>query len=193
MYSPLKHWKAVDGGQKMTIGIAGIGGLGTMGIKLAAALGHRVVAISSSDKKRELATEKGAEGYVVSTDPESIMAEAGKLDLILNTICNHHSLDPFYALLATHGTLVNIGCIAAPMSYNQMAIIFRRLSISGSVVGGISDTKEVLRFCAEKGVLPDVKVVTADKLDEVFTELQQNNATGIRYVLDIEASLDKGL
>jgi len=89
LYDPLVHWGATSG-KKMTVGIVGIGGLGTMGIKLAKALGHRVVAISTSNNKEKMAKEKGADAFVVSTDPESMAAESNKIDLILNTVSANH-------------------------------------------------------------------------------------------------------
>lgn len=89
LYDPLVHWGATKG-KKMTIGIVGIGGLGTMGIKLAKAMGHRVVAISTSNKKETMAKEKGADSFVVSTDPESMKTETNKIDLILNTVSASH-------------------------------------------------------------------------------------------------------
>lgn len=89
MYDPLKHWGALDG-KKMTIGIIGIGGLGTMGIKMAKAMGHRVVAISTSNGKKDLALGKGADAFVASSDKDSMAAEASKIDLILNTVSAQH-------------------------------------------------------------------------------------------------------
>ena len=187
MWSPLNHWGATDTTKKLNIGIVGIGGLGTMGIKLASALGHRVVAISSSDKKRELAKSKGATGYVVSNDPASVAAESGKLDLILNTVSAHHSLTPYITLLKTDGTLVNLGCIAAPMQYNQFMLLLKRASIAGSLIGGIPATQEVIDFCHKKQVYPDVKLVGVGDLERVYTELQENNSAAVRYVLDIKS------
>jgi uncharacterized zinc-type alcohol dehydrogenase-like protein len=105
MYDPLKYWGATSG-KKMSIGIVGVGGLGTMGLKIAKALGHRVVAISSSNSKREIAKEKGADDYVVSTDPESMKTENGKLDLILNTVSADHQCKTYIPLLKTNGTLI---------------------------------------------------------------------------------------
>jgi uncharacterized zinc-type alcohol dehydrogenase-like protein len=105
MYDPLKHWGATQG-KKMTIGIVGVGGLGTMGIKLARALGHDVVAISTSAGKEALAKEKGATHFVVSTDPDSVKANAGLCDLILNTVSANHDLNTYMPLLAKSGTLV---------------------------------------------------------------------------------------
>ena len=99
----------------MTIGIAGIGGLGTMGIKMAKALGHRIVAISSSDKKKDTAMEKGADAYVNINDEASRKAEAGKINLILSTISAHHDMQPYIDLLDIDGTVVMLGLIPEPM------------------------------------------------------------------------------
>ena len=90
MFDPLIYWGAVDGNKKMSIGIVGVGGLGTMGIKLAKALGHRVIAISTTASKEQLAKDKGADSFVISTNPDSMKTETGKIDLILNTVSAEH-------------------------------------------------------------------------------------------------------
>ena len=108
MYDPLVHWGATAG-KKMTIGIIGVGGLGTMGIKISKALGHDVVAISTSAGKEALAKEKGATHFVVSTNPESITANAGKCDIILNTVSADHDVNLYMPLLAKSGTMVQLG------------------------------------------------------------------------------------
>ena len=105
MYDPLKHWGATSGKQ-MSIGIIGIGGLGTMGIKLAKALGHRVVAISTSPAKEEMAKQKGADAFIVSKDPESMKTEFASLDLILNTVSAPHQCSMYLPLIAQGGVLV---------------------------------------------------------------------------------------
>jgi uncharacterized zinc-type alcohol dehydrogenase-like protein len=108
MYDPLRHWGATKG-TPMNIGIIGIGGLGTMGLKLAKALGHKVFAISSSPGKEQLAKDKGADVFVCSKDEASMAANAGQMDLILNTISADHQCMPYLALLRTNGTLVQLG------------------------------------------------------------------------------------
>lgn len=113
MYDPLRHWGATKG-KKMTIGIIGIGGLGTMGIKLSKALGHRVVAISTSSKKKDMATEKGADIFVVSTDPDSMAAGKGTCDLILNTVSAAHEVSNYLSLLNYNGTIVQLGLVPKP-------------------------------------------------------------------------------
>jgi uncharacterized zinc-type alcohol dehydrogenase-like protein len=105
MYDPLRHWGATEG-KKMCIGIIGVGGLGTMGIKLSKALGHRVVAISTSANKKDMALQKGADAFVVSTDPASMAAEANSCDLILNTVSADHEVAHYFSLLHRNGTIV---------------------------------------------------------------------------------------
>jgi len=111
LWDPMRHWGATKEGAKMCIGIIGIGGLGTMGIKLAKALGHRVVAISTSANKEKLAKEKGADAFVVSSDGKSMAAEAGKCDLILNTVSAKHEVSTYLGLLRTNGTIVQLGLV----------------------------------------------------------------------------------
>lgn len=192
MWDPLKHWGATNPDKKLNIGIVGVGGLGTMGIKLAAALGHRVVAISSSKRKEDVARSKGAHNYVVSTDQESLSTEAGALNLILDTVPIHHSIMPYLGLLARDGTLVQLGVASEPMLYPQMALMYKRLSIASSLIGGIPSTQEMVEFCNKHQVYPDVEIVTADKISEVYDDLSENaNAGGIRYVIDIKKSLEQ--
>jgi len=131
----------------MTVGIIGIGGLGTMGIKLAKALGHRVVAISTSANKEIMAREKGADGFVVSSDPDSIKAETGKIDLILNTVSAAHQLGLYLPLLRTDGTLVQLGLVLEEHKINQMWLLPGRKSIAGSMIGGIKETQDLLELC----------------------------------------------
>jgi len=108
MYDPLRYWGYLEGKQR-TVGIIGIGGLGTMGIKIAKALGHKVVAISTSALKEEMAKQKGATDFVVSSDSASIAANAGKCNIILNTVSANHDLNVYLPLLAKNGVLVQLG------------------------------------------------------------------------------------
>jgi len=155
MWDPLRHWGFTKGDQKKTVGIIGVGGLGTMGIKLAAALGHRVVAISTSANKEALAKQKGASAFVVSSDPESMKAEAAKIDIILNTVGAPHEVSHYLSLLATNGHIVQLGLVTNPHALVQPSLIFSRLSICGSLIGGIESTQEMLDFCGKHNILPD--------------------------------------
>lgn len=121
MYDPLIYF--AKGRKNLTVGIAGIGGLGTMGIKLAAAMGHTVVAISSSDSKKQMATEKGATGYVNIKDPESVKQWAGKCHLILNTVSFDHDITLYMSLVANSGILVQQGVVTKPHFLRNGAFI----------------------------------------------------------------------
>lgn len=123
LYDPLKNWGALNG-KPMCIGIIGIGGLGTMGIKMAKAMGHRVVAISTTAAKKDLALSKGADAFVASSDAESMAAEAGKCNLILNTVAAAHQLAHYLSLLKTNGVLVQLGLVPEPHQLSQLQIIF---------------------------------------------------------------------
>ena len=189
LYDPLVHWGALNG-KKMNIGIIGIGGLGTMGIKMAKAMGHRVVAISTSANKAEIAKEKGAEGFVVSTDNASMAAEAGKLDLILNTISASHQVAHYLSLLNVNGTIVQLGLAPEPHAVSQLPLIFQRKSIAGSLIGGIKNTEACLDFCGKHGITPDVHMVEAKEIDWAWDQITTINKDGIRYVIDIKKSLE---
>jgi D-arabinose 1-dehydrogenase-like Zn-dependent alcohol dehydrogenase len=190
LYDPLQYWGATKPGVKMCIGIIGIGGLGTMGIKMAKAMGHRVVAISTSANKAALAKEKGADAFVVSTDPASMTAETNKMDLILNTISANHQLAHYIPLLRTNGTLVQLGLTTELHSISQTSLLFQRKSIAGSNIGGIKTTEACLDFCAKHGITPDVEIIEADKIDWAWEQLLTINKDGIRYVIDVKKSLE---
>ena len=191
LWDPLRHWGATkEGAKKMTIGVIGIGGLGTMGIKLASALGHNVYAISTSSNKEQLAKDKGASGFVVSTDPKSMAAAASKMDLILNTVSAKHEVSHYLSLLRTNGTIVQLGLVAEAHSVVQLPLVFGRKSIAGSAIGGFPATEELLEFCGKHSIVPDVESIEADKIDWAYEQLLEHpNKDGIRYVIDIKKSL----
>lgn len=189
MYSPLKFWGAA-GDEKKTVGIVGIGGLGTMGIKLAHALGNEVMAISSSNSKEAMAKEKGATMFVSSKDEESMKKHAGKCDLILNTVSASHDINAYIPLLAKGGaTLVQLGGVTTPQTISQLPLMFNRLSIAGSLIGGIKETQEVVDLCFKHGIYPDCQVIEAKEIDWAWDKLINSNADGLRYVIDIKKSL----
>ena len=186
MYDPLRHWGATTG-KMMCIGIIGVGGLGTMGIKLSKALGHRVVAISTSVGKKDMAIAKGADAFVVSTDEASMAAEANTCDLILNTVSADHEVAHYLSLLHRNGTIIQLGLVATPHTISQVPLIFGRKSVTGSHIGGIKATEECLELCAKHNIVPDCETIKSDKIDWAWEQLQ-NNKDGIRYVIDIAAS-----
>jgi uncharacterized zinc-type alcohol dehydrogenase-like protein len=147
MWDPLVHWGCRNGGK--VVGIMGIGGLGTMGIKLAAAMGNKVVAISSSDAKKKLAEEKGATGYCNYNDEAQMKEWEGKIDVILNVVSANHQIASQMNLLKKSGTMVLLGLCTEPMAVAPLSLIPTRRSVAGSKIGGIKATQDLLDFCGE--------------------------------------------
>jgi len=190
MYDPLRYWGATKG-KKMTIGIVGIGGLGTMGIKLSKALGHDVIAVSTSANKEALAKEKGATHFCVSKDPESIKTHAGKCDIIINTVGANHDINTYMPLLGKSGVIVQLGLVLQPHTIYQVPLMFSRHCIAGTFIGGVKNTEEVLELCAKHKIWPDCEVIEADKIDWAWNQLtgEGGNKDGVRYIIDVKKSL----
>lgn len=186
MYSPLVYWKANRGGLK--VGIAGLGGLGQMGLMIAKAMGNTVTAISTSASKEAPARQCGADNFVLSTNHGSMTSASHTLDLILNTVSASHDLNPYLDLLANKGVLVQLGCDLTPHTVQQLPLMFRKLSIAGSLIGGVSETQECMDFCHNNQITPKIKLVTMKDMSEVYSQLKTKNDSIIRNVLDIEAS-----
>lgn len=180
-YSPLRHWKAGPGKK---VGIVGIGGLGHMGIKLAHAMGAQVVAFTTSESKRADAKALGAHEVVVSRNADEMAAHVNSFDFILDTVAASHNLDAFTALLKRDGTLTLVGVPEhAHPTPDFSALIFRRKSIAGSLIGGIAETQEMLDFCAEKGIVADIEMIAIEKIDEAFDRMQKSDVK-YRFVID---------
>jgi uncharacterized zinc-type alcohol dehydrogenase-like protein len=181
-YSPLKHWN-VGPGKK--VGIVGIGGLGHMGVKIAHAMGAHVVAFTTSEGKRQDALQLGADEVVVSRDDKQMRAHRGSFDLILDTVAASHSLDAYSELLKRDGTLVLVGVPEhAHPSPNVANLIFKRRAIAGSLIGGIAETQEMLDFCAAKGIVSDIEMIPAQKIDEAYDRMVRSDVK-YRFVIDI--------
>ena len=180
-YSPLRHWQAGPGKK---VGIVGIGGLGHMGIKLAHAMGAQVVAFTTSESKREAAKALGADEVVISRNAEEMAAHAKSFDLIINTVAAPHSLDDFLALLKRDGTLTLVGAPASPHpSPEVFNLIFKRRSITGSMIGGIPETQEMLDFCAEHNIVSDIELIRADQINEAYERMLKGDVK-YRFVID---------
>lgn len=180
-YSPLRHWNAGPGKK---IGIVGIGGLGHMGIKLAHAMGAHVVAFTTSDSKRADAKALGADEVVVSRNAGEMAAHAKSFDLIVNTVAAPHDLDAFTALLKRDGTMTLVGAPASPHpSPDVMNLVLKRRSIAGSAIGGIPETQEMLDFCAEHGIVSDIELITAEKINDAYERMLRSDVK-YRFVID---------
>ena len=175
LYSPLRHWNAGPGKQ---IAIIGLGGLGHMGVKLAAAMGAEVTVLSQSLKKMEDGLRLGARHYYATSDPATFDTLQGSFDLILNTVSANLDLSQYLSLLRVDGTLAELGLPEHPMEVPPMPLVAMRRNLSGSMIGGIAETQEMLDFCAEHGVTPEIEVVEPDYINEAY---QRVLASDVRY------------
>ncbi|MBV2164497.1 MAG: NAD(P)-dependent alcohol dehydrogenase [Comamonas sp.] len=180
-WSPLRHWGAGPGKK---VGVVGIGGLGHMGIKLAHALGARVVAFTTSDSKRQAALALGADEVVVSRNRAEMKAHTKSFDFILNTVAAPHDLDAFLALLRRDGTMALVGAPATPHpSPNVFNLIMKRRNLAGSLIGGIPETQEMLDFCAQHGITADIELIRAEQINAAYERMLQGDVK-YRFVID---------
>ncbi|MBL8640062.1 MAG: NAD(P)-dependent alcohol dehydrogenase [Alphaproteobacteria bacterium] len=181
-WSPLRHW-GVGPGKK--VGIVGIGGLGHMGVKLAAALGAHVVALTTSETKRQAALDLGAHEVVISTDPDQMAKCTTQLDFILNTVAAPHSLDAYLTLLKRDGAMVLVGVPPqphpSPMVFN---LIGQRRSLAGSLIGGIAETQEMLDFCAKHDIVSTIEMIKMSEINEAYDRMIKSDVK-YRFVIDM--------
>ena len=181
-YSPLRQWK-VGPGQK--VGIVGLGGLGHMGVKIAAAMGAHVVLFTTSPGKTEDALRLGAKEVVVSKDKAQMDAHLNSFDFILNTVAVSHNLDPFLALLKLDGTMTLVGAPAtAHPSPGVFGLIMKRRRLAGSLIGGIAETQEMLDFCAEHGIVSDIETIPMSHINEAYERMLKGDVK-YRFVVDM--------
>jgi alcohol dehydrogenase (NADP+) len=181
-YSPLRHWKV---GKDSRVGVAGIGGLGHMAIKLAHAMGAHVVVFTSSESKIPDAKKLGADEVVVTKKPEALKKFTGSLDFIINTIAASHNLDDYLTLLKRDGTMCLLGAPEHPHSGPSIRqLIFKRRQLAGSLIGGLKETQEMLDFCAKKGVLAEIELIPIQKINEAYERMLKNDVK-YRFVIDI--------
>lgn len=180
-YSPLKHWK-VGPGQK--VGIVGIGGLGHMGIKIAKAMGAHVVVFTTSLSKTDDAKRLGADEVVLSTDEAQMAAHARSLNFILDCVSAEHNIDAYLNLLKVDGTLTLVGAPMDPLPVTSFSLILGRRSFSGSLIGGIAETQEMLDFCAEHNITSDVEVIGVNDVNDAYERLLKGDVK-YRFVIDM--------
>ncbi len=180
-YSPLRHWK-VGKGQK--VGIVGLGGLGHMGVKLANAMGARVVLFTTSPSKAADARRLGAHEVVLSKDAAEMQKHAATFDFILDTVSAVHDLNAYLELLKRDGTLTLVGAPSEPVPLGVFSLLFKRRRLAGSAIGGIRETQEMLDFCAQHGITADVERIPVQKVDEAFERLLRGDVK-YRFVIDM--------
>ena len=186
-WSPLRHWGVKKG---MTVGVVGIGGLGHMAIKFARALGAHVVAFTTTAAKSEAAMKLGAHEVVLSRDADAMAKRVGTLDFILDTVSAPHDLNPLIACLKIDGTMTLVGAPDQPAPVSAFGLIFGRKRLSGSAIGGIAETQEMLDFCAEHGIAADVEVIRIQQINDAYARLLKGDVRW-RFVIDM-SSLKNG-
>lgn len=179
-YSPLKHWKV---GKGHKLGVVGLGGLGHMGVKLGAALGAEVTVLSTSENKREDAKKLGAHDFLVTRDEKQFKAASTRFDFLLDTVSAPHDLAAYAGLLRTDGVMILVGVPDKAAELPAFALIARRRSVVGSLIGGIPETQEMLDFCAERGIAADVEVLPVAKVNDAYDRMMKSDVR-YRFVLD---------
>lgn len=181
-YSPIRRW-GVKAGQK--VGIVGLGGLGHMGVKFARALGAHVVLFTTSPSKKEDAIRVGAHEVVVSRNPEEMQAHAGTFDFILDTVSAPHDLNVYLNMLHPEGNLTLVGASADKIDVSAYSLIFGGRSLSGSLIGGIAETQEMLDFCGQHNITSDVEVIGIQEINDAYVRLEKGD---VKYRFSIDMS-----
>ena len=182
-YSPLLHWSVQKG---MKVGIVGLGGLGHMGVKFSHALGAQTVMITTTPEKGEDAKTLGADEILISTDPDQMAKQAGEFDFILNTIPVDHNVAPYLDLLKVDGTMCVVGAVEPLNQVNAAQLMFGRKKLAGSLIGGITQTQEMLNFCGKYNIVSEVEVIRMDQIEEAFQRLIKSDVK-YRFVIDIKS------
>jgi uncharacterized zinc-type alcohol dehydrogenase-like protein len=180
-YSPLRHWGAGEG---QRVGVVGLGGLGHMALKFARSFGAHVTQFTTSPGKEQDAIRLGAHEVVLTRDPESLKKLAGSFNLIIDTVSAAHDLNAYLNLLRRNGNLVLVGAPEKPSAVGAFPLIGKRRSLSGSAIGGIRETQEMLDYCAEHNIVCDIEQIPIQKINEAYERVLRNDVK-YRFVIDI--------
>ncbi len=186
-YSPMRR-RGVTKGKK--VGVVGLGGLGHMGVKFAHALGAHVVVFTTSPGKKEDALRLGADEVVLSRNPGEMGKHAGSFDFILDAVSADHDINAYLQLLRRDGNITLVGAPAKPLAVAAFGLLFGRRSLSGSLIGGIRETQEMLDYCGEHGITSDVEIIPIQKVNEAYERLLKSDVK-YRFSIDM-ASLKAG-
>ena len=186
-YSPLRHWGVTNG---KIVGIVGLGGLGHMGVKFAHALGAHVVVFTTSPKKKEDALRLGADEVVVSRNTDEMRKHAGRFDFILDAVSADHDINAYINMLRRDGNITLVGAPEQPLGVAAFGLIMGRRSLSGSPIGGIHQTQEMLDFCRAHHVTADVEVIPIQKVNEAYDRLLKSDVK-YRFSIDMASLKSK--
>ncbi|MEU1957305.1 NAD(P)-dependent alcohol dehydrogenase [Nocardia rhamnosiphila] len=180
LYSPLRQWGAGPGKK---VAIIGMGGLGHIGVKIAAALGAEVTVLSHSLSKQDDGKRFGAHHYYATSDAQVFRELRSSFDLVINTVSADLPINDYMKLLRLDGTLVVLGLPEAPLQVQARVLAGRRRSLSGSMIGGIEQTQEMLNFCAEHGIGAEIELISADEIDSAYERVVASDVR-YRFVID---------
>lgn len=180
-YSQLRHWNVREG---QNVGIVGLGGLGHMAVKFANAFGANVVLFTTSPNKTEDAVRLGADEVVISKNQEEMLKRANSFDFLLDTVSAQHDLNPFLNLLKRDGTMVLVGAPEKPLLVASFDLIFKRRQLTGSPIGGIRETQEMLNFCAEHNITSDIEKISIQQINQAYERLLKSDVK-YRFVIDM--------
>jgi uncharacterized zinc-type alcohol dehydrogenase-like protein len=179
-YSPIRRWGNIEGKK---VGVVGLGGLGHMAVKFAKAFGAHVAVFTTSPGKADDAKRLGADEVVVSTNPEEMEQHAGTFDFIIDTVSATHDINIYLGMLGVGGNLTLVGAPDEPLPVVAFGLLFGRKSISGSLIGGIEETQEMLDFCGEHDITADVEVIPIQQLNEAYDRLTKSD---VKYRFSID-------
>jgi len=179
-YSPMRRW-GVSKGKK--VGVVGLGGLGHMAVKFAHALGAHVVVFTTSPNKREDTLRLGADAVVISRNADEMQKHSESFDFILDAVSADHDINAYINLLRRDGNLTIVGAPAKPLAVSAFGLIMRRRSFSGSNIGGIAETQEMLDFCGQHNITADVEVIPIQKVNEAYERLLRSD---VKYRFSID-------
>ncbi len=185
-YSPLKRWRA---GAGMKVAIVGMGGLGHVAVKIAAAMGAEVTVLSQTLSKQEDGLRFGAKHYYATSQRDTFKQLKNSFDLILNTVSANLDLDRYLSLLRVDGTFVSVGAPSQPDSVRAFSLISGRRSMAGSPIGGLPETQEMLDFCAAQGVVPEIELIEAGEVGSAYGRVERSDVR-YRFVIDV-ATIDR--
>ena len=180
-YSPMRRWGELKGKK---VGVVGLGGLGHMGVKFASCFGAHVVVFTTSPGKKEDALRLGAHEVIISTDPGEMNPHIGSFDFILDTIAAEHDINAYIRMLGLDGNITLVGAPEKPLSVSAFSLLFGRKSISGSLIGGIKETQEMLDFCGEHDITSDVEIIPIQEVNEAYERLLKSDVK-YRFCIDM--------
>jgi uncharacterized zinc-type alcohol dehydrogenase-like protein len=184
-WSPMRRWGDLKGKK---VGVVGLGGLGHMGVKFAHALGAHVVAFTTSPSKKEDALRLGADEVVVSRNADEMRKHAGSFDFMLDAVSADHDINAYVQLLRRDGNITLVGAPEKPLAVAAFGLLIGRRSLSGSPIGGLAETQEMLDFCGTHGITADVEVIPIQKVNEAYERLLRSDVK-YRFSIDM-ASLE---